>query len=978
MRANRLRGPPHWQRVARQLTVFFLLALVLATLPRAQQMSLQEFGQGDGLQDLAVTSLAQDSAGFIWAGTQNGVFRFDGVRFERIGVDEKLSSVTAVLAEGERTWIAADDGLWSWQGERLQHVVPTGAPLAVSPYPQSLAPDGARLWVVSNWRLLELTPGPGGAWRQREVLDESQGVGRRERESVTSVAVGNDGDVWFGCGRSICRRHAGRFEVWGTARGVPEERWHWLLRSSDGSLWARGSRHVLQLAPGGTSFADCTDRQDGDDPLGLYPLAEDAQHRILGAARGALERRAERGWDRFGTAAGLPAGGRLRALLRDREGGLWMGMMGAGVFRWRGYGQWDNWSVESGLPHTAIWRFARAGAPGRQTLYVATGAGVASFDARTGRFVPIAATAGQETIALVSNLDGSVWAGTSHGRLLRLADGKVVGAPIELPREAPIYNLFSQRAGDLWIVSEAGLHHRAPDTSALVLVPPEMTGQPPGQSFEDGCEDRGGTQWFGGAGGLARYAQGHWDRIRRAGGDVAVLACLRDGTLAATSGTDGVHLLTVAGTTLGDRDVTPTGLRGRRIEAMREDRRGWLWVATDAGVAVWNRQHWRMLDRSRGLVWNDTSAGALHEDGDGSLWIGTSRGASHVLAPDDLFAPITSRVAIRSVAQGGRKLAVDRSIRLPWSSEQLDIDLFMPVYGDRGGLDVAYRLLGLDERWSTASHLDLRLTGLPAGRYRLEVRAVDRDLGVSSPTAGLDFDIDPPWWRSNLALAVLALLASMTAYASYRWRMQVLTSRARQLEVLVRERTRELEESREQLREQATKDGLTGVWNRRALMEILAREVNRCARERMPLAVALADIDHFKQVNDIHGHPAGDAVLREFAGRLVAGVRPYDAVGRYGGEEFVVVMPGLDINQAEHRARLTAIHESIGGSPMTIGTVTCSFGVAGTDGLASMDVDTLIATADEALYRAKRNGRDRIEWNRCASSPGDEHPITPS
>jgi len=971
VRTPRIRQRSRWLHVARGLTTF-LLAFGLAVSLRAQQMSLQEFGQADGLQDLAVTSLAQDAAGFIWVGTQNGVFRFDGVRFERIGVDEKIASITAIVADGARTWIAADEGLWLWQDGSLRRVVPVGAPLSVSAYPQAIAPEGTALWVVSNWRLVELTQAPGGVWRQREVLDESQGVGRRERESVTSVAIGSGGDLWFGCGRRICRRHAGRYEVWGGERGVPAEPWHWLLRCSDGSLWARGPRHVLQLAPGGTRFADRTDRQDSDDPLGLYPLAEDAQHRILGAARGGLLRRAAQGWDRFGMTAGLPAGGRVRALLRDREGGLWMGMMGAGVFRWPGYGRWENWSVESGLPHTAVWRFARGGPEGRQTFYVATGAGVAWFDARVGRFRPVAATVGQETFALVGGPHGVAWTGTSHGRLLQLAgEGKVVGSTIELSSNEAVYDLFSQRAGDLWVASDAGLRHRAPDSSKIIKVPSAGPAQP----FADGCEDREGTQWFAGAGGVARYARRHWDDIRRPGGDVAVLACLRDGTFAATSGTDGVHLLAVVGTSLSDVDLTPPSLRGRRIEAMLEDRRRWLWVATDAGVAVWNRQRWRLLDRSRGLVWNDTSSGALFEDADGSIWVGTSRGASHLLAPEGLFEPIASRVSILSVERGGRKLAVDQPMRLPWSPEQLNINLFMPVYGDRNGLDVEYRLLGLDDHWTIAAHPDVSLTGLPAGRYRFEVRAVDRDLGVPSPTASLDFDIDPPWWRSNPALAILALLASMAVLALYRWRTHVLTARARQLEALVRERTRELEESREQLREQATKDSLTGVWNRRALMDILAREASRCAREHMPLAVALADIDHFKQVNDTHGHPAGDAVLREFAVRLAAGIRPYDAVGRYGGEEFVVIMPGVDITQTEHRARLTAIHESIGGSPMTIGAVTCSFGVAGTDGATPLDVDTLIALADEALYRAKRGGRNRIEWSQRVHLPADTSPM---
>jgi len=170
--------------------------------------------------------------------------------------------------------------------------------------------------------------------------------------------------------------------------------------------------------------------------------------------------------------------------------------------------------------------------------------------------------------------------------------------------------------------------------------------------------------------------------------------------------------------------------------------------------------------------------------------------------------------------------------------------------------------------------------------------------------------------------------------------------------------------AREELRFKATYDTLTELCNRGVILEALSREYARRAREGGSFGLILADLDHFKSVNDTYGHLAGDEVLREISRRMRACVRTYDIVGRYGGEEFLIVVPASDrastISLAE-RIRAATAAEPVDFDQRRIST-SISMGVAACDGEKSGDVNTLLRCADEALYRAKRHGRNRVEF----------------
>jgi two-component system cell cycle response regulator len=179
------------------------------------------------------------------------------------------------------------------------------------------------------------------------------------------------------------------------------------------------------------------------------------------------------------------------------------------------------------------------------------------------------------------------------------------------------------------------------------------------------------------------------------------------------------------------------------------------------------------------------------------------------------------------------------------------------------------------------------------------------------------------------------------------------------------ERVLELQEdllrAQDELRSQATHDHLTGLWNRAMILDQLVRELNRAERTKSRLAVALADLDDFKGINDTYGHAVGDDVLRHAGQRISSQLRKCDYVGRYGGEEFLLVLPGCDLNGAAEvaeRVRLNLAAEPLRSGGVLL-PVRVSLGIAAS--WPTVNPPLLIKAADDALYRAKARGRNRVE-----------------
>ncbi|WP_203140650.1 GGDEF domain-containing protein [Marinobacter mangrovi] len=229
-------------------------------------------------------------------------------------------------------------------------------------------------------------------------------------------------------------------------------------------------------------------------------------------------------------------------------------------------------------------------------------------------------------------------------------------------------------------------------------------------------------------------------------------------------------------------------------------------------------------------------------------------------------------------------------------------------------------------------------------------------------------------WLTRPALIMEKLsieIIQVLAFALVMGQIAIIGGYISGLRKEVRERNQELRAAMQQIRELAHVDELTGVANRRRLMDVLTSEINRCRRSRSPLSIALLDIDHFKRINDRFGHPAGDAILRRVACSVDERMRDIDCFGRYGGEEFMMILPQTDLKGARTKAERVcqSLRETSCDSLQQGLQITASVGVAQyRDSELAEDV---IQRADEALYQAKTTGRDRVTDERqlSASSP---------
>lgn len=307
-----------------------------------------------------------------------------------------------------------------------------------------------------------------------------------------------------------------------------------------------------------------------------------------------------------------------------------------------------------------------------------------------------------------------------------------------------------------------------------------------------------------------------------------------------------------------------------------------------------------------------------------------------------------------------RMLNLDEPAVLGGGAGVLRFHVGFPDFATGANPQYRFRLLGLGEGWSEWSGLSsFTVAALDSGSYELQYQA-RRQRGQHLDGVAFPVTVVPRWYERRslqvFAAALLALLVGLGFSLRYRRRAKRLARQNIELDQLVRQRTFDLEQANVRLRDQAERDGLTGVANRRLFDQHLAKAIGNSQASGAELCLLLCDVDHFKEYNDSRGHLAGDEMLVCIAQVLVGHVRGDTLVARYGGEEFALVAQRCNMDAALQMAeRLrVAVEAACGGT-------TVSIGVAQFDPETTQSGQSLIERADGALYQAKRMGRNRVE-----------------
>ncbi len=783
------------------------LSLWIATRLSAETHFFKEFRQSDGLGNLNIECLIQDHAGFLWIGTQNGLFRYDGRQFFEFGVKDGIpSSYIHSLSESPdgTLWVGSAQGLAIRKGDRFQ-AIPNTVKANGFVYTKNgiSATNDGRVYFSAGTRLMVgWKPIGSTEWKFRSIQPPVA-------ETNILAVQSSGGAIWAGCGSGLCRivgknPEEQTLQLVTNIPGLPSEQWHAMTAAKNGDLFLRSETQLWRLAPAASRAENLT----GDlpsTPNRRAHIAFDRHGDLLATTETGLAKLHKGTWEPIEDRSGLASNG-VTAILSDHEGSLWLGTMGSGLKRWLGYGEWTSWIKGQGLEDETVWAITE---DPKGVTWVGGDSGVFHQSGKSFLRIPLERASYN---GLLATSDGAIWAGNNKGNLFRTANNGQSVKQFRLNGVKNIRSLFIDGSNHIWICATPGLwksdrpYHE--DGIQFQQVNVDSAAR---ETFFQGIVDAEQRIWIAGSNGLLLKTKNGWRRWTKKEG------LLESVTSSIAQGKDGsiwiayripsliTHLIP-NGTDwrvehINDKDAP----QYTQTVALTSDRKGWIWAGTDRGAYVFTGTAWKHITTQDGLAHDDLNSRAMYVAQSGAVWIGTSEGLSRYSNQETAppASPLQAVIATLTFGQTNyvplEGIAADTPIKVKHSENSIHLVVSPLTYRAPTELRFRYHLTGGNwmrqkvDNWSESSSAEFQYPNLPFGTYHLSVWLRNAEGAWSTKPIEAKFEIETPWYASWWFCGSLLLLSVGLTNANGRWRESKHRRDRECLEAIIVERTSELE-----------------------------------------------------------------------------------------------------------------------------------------------------------------------------------------
>lgn len=909
--------------------------------PRTGKFSVYKHDENNpsSLADNSIWSLLEAQDGSIWVGTRGGLSR----------LDRGTGQFTNYVNDPENPRSLAHDVVYRIYQDRA-----------------------GTIWVGTQNGLQRYEPETDDFTL---FANDPEDPASLSQNSVWAVLEDSQGNFWVGTrggGLNLMDRKTGRFKAYRNDPQDPsslsDDKIWCIYEDSAGRIWIATENGGLNVFdPATENFRSF--QYNPNDP---YSISHNDTHWITEDRSGVLWVTSRYGGvnilspalQRFGWYRSIPgdphslSSNSIFSVLAEDDGIIWVGTYGEGLNRI----DRSNGSVTvfrndpndpASLSSDKLYFLHRD----RQgVLWITTsGGGLNRMDPLTGKFTAYRYSPADESImntnyptAMEDAAGGKLWVGTlGYGIVLFDPEiGKMVRAYEPNPDdpnaliEGTVYDLAADQSGNLWIATaRGGLELLDPRTDTVTHHqhnPDDLNSILSDTVNAIFIDEARGIVWAGTAGGLSGLdlASGNWRNY-----------------------------------------TSRSGLPSDTVTAIEPDENGDLWISTTNGLSHFfvDTETFRNYGIQDGLPGKLYQFGCSSVGPDGELFFCGSNGVTFFhpsdIADDPHPTPVifTEFLLFNQPVEPGSELlpqTIENVSKITLSHDQsvFSIGFVGLNYQSPVKNTYQYKMEGFDRDWSPPrSNRQATYTNLPPGTYTFRVRAANSSGVWNEEAAELIIEIKPPWWGTLWFKITASAVVFFLAMGGVQLRLNGIRALNRELEKRVQERTHELQEAQKLLREQAIRDALTGLFNRHYMSEVLKNEFARADRKQYPVAFLLIDMDDFKSINDRFGHSMGDQVLREVGRVIRENIRQSDSAFRYGGEEFLLILPDLAAEDTLMRAE--QLRRAIDNLDLVCEgekvAALCSIGAAIYPHHGAND-DDILNHADKALYQAKGAGGNRV------------------